>query len=41
MELTEREIDEIIEDLKYLQESTGYNSYIKNKIETIINKLKK
>ena len=41
MVLTKSEIEEIIEELKYLQEATGYNSYIKNKLQTIINKLKK
>ena len=41
MELTKSEIEEIIEELKYLQEATGYNSYIKNKLQTIINKLNK
>jgi len=41
MELTKSEIDEIIEDLKYLQDMISYNTCIKNKIETIINKLNK
>jgi len=41
MELTKTEIKEIIEELEILQEATGYNSYIKNKLQTIINKLNK
>ena len=41
MELIKSEIEEIIEDLKYLQEVISYNSYIKNKLQTIINKLNK
>ena len=41
MVLTKSEIEEIIEELKYLQEATGYNSYIKNRLQTIINKLNK
>ena len=41
MGLTKIEIEEIIEELEILQESTCYNSYIKNKLQTIINKLNK
>jgi len=41
MELTKSEIEEIIEDLKFLQDATVYNSCIKNRLQTIINKLNK
>ena len=41
MVLTKSEIEALIKELKYLQEATGYNSFIKNKLQTIINKLNK
>jgi len=41
MELTKNKIDEIIEDLRYLQDMITYNTSAKNRIESIIEKLKK
>ena len=38
---TQKEIDIMLFELELLQEASGYNSYFKNKLQTIIDKLNK